>query len=131
MNCLLDTHIFIWALDNNKQLKKKHKTLIENPRNQIYLSFYSLIEIAIKLNLGKLPQFKAGINDIWEEVGKMNLTLIEPEIHHLNAYELLPLFTDHRDPFDKLIIATAISEKLPILTYDSKFNLYKKTVTLL
>jgi len=64
------------------------------------------------------------------QLDKSNFTLINGDAAHLSAYENLPLFDDHRDPFDRFIIATAIAEKMPILTYDKKFRLYKNLVNL-
>lgn len=128
MKCLLDTHIFIWALDDNKKLHAKHKSLIQDTTNEIYVSFYSLMEISIKMRLGKLPDFKASIDEVLLQLDKSDFTLINCDAAHLSAYETLPLFDDHRDPFDRFIIANALAEKLPILTYDKKFRLYKDLV---
>ncbi len=88
------------------------------------------MEISIKVSLGKLPDFKASISDILVQLDKSDFTLISCDASHLSAYETLPLLEDHRDPFDRFIIASAMAEKLPILTSDKKFHLYKNLLRL-
>ncbi len=117
MDCLLDTHIFLWAISDDKKLRQKHKVLIENSNNEIYISFYSLMEISIKHSLGKLPEFKANVDEVLAEIDKANFTLLSTDVHHLIQYNALPFFNQHRDPFDKFIIACAITNNLPLLTY--------------
>jgi PIN domain nuclease of toxin-antitoxin system len=131
MVCLLDTHILLWAISDDKKLRQKHKALIENIDNEIYVSFYSLMEVSIKHSLGKLPEFKAKVDDVIAEIEKANITILSTDVHHLTQYNALPFFAAHRDPFDKFIIACAIVNNLSLLTYDKNFELYKDLVTLL
>lgn len=131
MDCLLDTHIFLWAISDNKKLRQKHKALIENTSNEIYVSFYSLMEISIKHSLGKLPDFKADVDEVFAEIEIANITLLSTDVHHLAQYNALPFFDAHRDPFDKFIIACAIANNLPLLTYDKNFESYKDLIRLI
>lgn len=62
MKLLLDTHILIWVLENNNALSTKHKSLIGDVNNEKIISQISFMELAIKLNIGKLPDFKVPLN---------------------------------------------------------------------
>lgn len=131
MNCLLDTHIFLWAISDDKKLRQEHKALIENKSNEIYISFYSLMEISIKHSLGKLPEFKANVDEVVAEIERADFILLSNNVHDLMQYNALPFFDQHRDPFDKFIISCAIANNLPILTYDKNFKLYKDLILLI
>ncbi len=80
MVCLLDTHILLWAISDDKKLRQKHKALIENIDNEIYVSFYSLMEVSIKHSLGKLPEFKAKVDDVIAEIEKANITILSTDV---------------------------------------------------
>jgi len=104
MNLLLDTHTAIWFVTDSKQLPRSAKQLIENPENHCFVSIATLWEMGIKYSLGKL-KLKAELNKIFElffESG-LRLMLITPE--HILTNASLPF--QHRDPFDRLIIAQA------------------------
>lgn len=131
MNVLLDTHILIWLLEDNPKLNQKHRIILEDTNNQLFVSQYSFIEIAIKLKLGKLPIFNISIQEFISEVENIGIQIIAVENSHLQTYQELPLFDDHRDPFDRLIISTAIYEKYSLLSLDAKFLKYSNLVSLL
>jgi len=127
MDILIDTHILLWSLSNTTRLNKKQQ-LILAPGNTILASQISLIEISIKLKLGKLDIYNLNIDRIisqWEQNGFEFLPI---KNHHLISYDIIPLLDEHRDPFDRLIIATAHSEKLSLMSNDSKFHLYKDLI---
>jgi PIN domain nuclease of toxin-antitoxin system len=127
MNLLLDTHILIWYGKNDPILPKNLYTLINNHNNNIYVSLVSFLEMAIKINVGKLELGKS-INKFYEDtfLSKMNVLPISEK--YITAYSTLPLFEEHKDTFDRLIITTAIVENLSIISIDKKFNLYKELV---
>ena len=128
MPYLLDTQIFIWSLEDNPKLKTSFRLLIEDPQNIIYVSQLSLMEISIKLKLGNLPDFIVTIEIITEQLVKDGFTLLPLSNAHIFSYQSVPFFEEHRDPFDRFLLATAISEEIPIISNDEKFSLYKNLV---
>jgi PIN domain nuclease of toxin-antitoxin system len=126
MKFLLDTHTFLWFVNDNPRLSDQLKDLIEDENNASYLSLASLWEMSIKYSLGKLKFDTSYEEFIEEEVVQTNLNLLDIKLHHLNVLATLPLH--HRDPFDRLIIAQSIIEELPIMTVDPAFAQYPVTV---
>lgn len=118
---LLDTHAFIWQATGSSQLSKKALSVIQSD-HEILLSIASIWEMAIKVNIGKLS-FSANFPEIIKEEIEANsyqISQIQPE--HLFALSRLP--HHHKDPFDRILIAQAITERIPIVSIDSKFDLY-------
>jgi PIN domain nuclease of toxin-antitoxin system len=128
---LLDTHIVIWAIEGNPSLSAKHISLISDTKNEKFISEFSFIELAVKINIGKLPGFKIPISKFIEQAQSDGFNVLPVHNKYLDEFVKLPLMKDHRDPFDRLIISTAISEKMNILTVDDKFKLYQKLVNLI
>jgi PIN domain nuclease of toxin-antitoxin system len=121
MNYLLDTHTFLWFLDGNNNLSGNARRIIENTGNSKFISIASIWEIAIKMNLGKLKlDFK--LEELKEEIIKNNFEILPLDFEHLITLSTLEEF--HKDPFDRILIAQAISEKQTIISKDSNFSLY-------
>ena len=112
MRVLIDTHVYLWWLDNPKFLSTKAIKLIENPKNTIFISAAVSWEIAIKTSIGKLEVPSTVMNYI-EEEGFVELPIT---VKHTNA--LLSLESYHKDPFDRILIAQAKVEKLVFITRD-------------
>ncbi len=126
MRLLLDTHTFLWFVNDNSKLSDRLKDLIEDTNNVIYLSVANLWEMSIKFNLGKLtldPNYEEFLD---REVTTSSIQLLNIELEHLRINATLPFH--HRDPFDRLIIAQSIAENIPIVTLDSAFNKYSVTL---
>jgi PIN domain nuclease of toxin-antitoxin system len=128
MGYLLDTHTLLWYLDNDMFLLKSAYKIISNNDSQCYVSYVSFYEISIKANIKKL-ELKNTIADYKEALIKNGFLILEIKASHLNYYINLPKFDNHKDPFDKLLITTAATENLSIITKDEKFNNYKNIVT--
>lgn len=128
---LLDTQILIWALEDNPKLKPQLRTLIEDPGNEIFFSQLSLIEISIKLKIGKLPDFTVDLETITRQLLADDFIQLPIKNEHIFAYYFIPLLENHRDPFDRLLLATAFSEDIPILTGDEKFLLFQPLVQII
>jgi len=124
VNFLLDTHVLIWFQENNPKVPEKIMRSIQEPNNTICFSQISLFEISIKQKIGKLPAFHATIEEIYNQAINDGFTFLSIQNNHLFNYSKIPLKEDHRDPFDRLLIATAIEEGAAIITADEKFNLY-------
>ena len=97
MNLLLNTHAFIWFMEDNPLLSRKASRAIENPENNIFISIASLYEIAIKLKGGKIG-FDKPVSAFFNDITEYNLTLIPISEKHLIAYDAIPLVSTHKDP---------------------------------
>ncbi len=117
---LLDTAILIYAVESPERLTKRAIAVLENTENVLELSAISLSEIAIKTVLGKL---RLSADVARQAVADLDIRILPYTAEH--AFHLFDLPLHHADPFDRQIIAQALSEKIPILTSDEKFSLYK------
>ena len=122
MNLLLDTHVLIWALENNSTLSKDARDAIIKGENRVFISSVSVWEISIKKALGKL---KAPDN-LTEEIKLHRFTPLNMNFEHAQLAGELPDI--HKDPFDRMLIAQAIIEKLTLVTRDSLFVEYDITL---
>jgi PIN domain nuclease of toxin-antitoxin system len=119
---LIDTHILLWTANADARLEQTAIDLIENPETELLLSMASVWEMAIKINLGKL-QLGKPLKDFMEETTRLyNVELLPIQLEHLIPIESLPQY--HRDPFDRLLIAQAMVENIPILSQDTAFHQY-------
>ncbi|MCL1882528.1 MAG: type II toxin-antitoxin system VapC family toxin [Defluviitaleaceae bacterium] len=121
MKYLLDTHAAKWALDDATKFSLTTGALIEDSSSPLYISIASVWEVAIKTSIGKLD-FAGGSSGFWEDLKQLGVILLPVELSHINYTENLPLY--HRDPFDRIIIATALAEKLTIITADTNIQKY-------
>jgi PIN domain nuclease of toxin-antitoxin system len=117
---LLDTVALILAVESPQGLSKRARAALENPANILELSAISLSEIAIKSSRGKL---KLSANLTRQAVGELGLRILPYTAVH--AFGLFALPPHHADPFDRLIIAQALAEDIPVLTCDHAFDLYR------
>lgn len=118
MNILIDTHIFIWLLKKPEKLEPEHTQILKSPHD-FFLSSISIAEIMIKSSIGKL-------NVDYDPVDmalKSGLKLLDFSAQDANHLKDLPLH--HKDPFDRMLIAQSLCQKIPIMTCDNKFNYYE------
>ena len=118
MKILLDTHVLIWYSEGNQMLSKKWIEIIENPLHQKYFSYVSLWEMNIKISVGKLT---LEVNSPIEIVPK-EIEILQPTLSALDILSKLPMH--HRDPFDRMIIAQAISNNFLLMSNDGNFEKY-------
>jgi len=121
MRILIDTHILIWHLEDDRQLSSYHGTLIEDPSNSVFISIASFWEIAIKSSRGRLSLAKS-IEDIFSEIDRSTSSILSIEPEHTLQVSKLPFH--HKDPFDRMIIAQALSENIPVISSDKYFSDY-------
>jgi len=121
MRYLLDTHAIIWYIEDSSELPKKITHIIDNPENEIYISSISLWEIALKVSLGKL-NLELPLDEFLINIRSRDFTFLQIEDEHLNR--LLSLSFVHKDPFDRLIISSALAEDLTIITIDENIKKY-------
>lgn len=128
MRILLDTHVLLWALIAPEKLNKDVRTILEQPQHQIIFSAASIWEIAIKAQLGK-PDFTFQPEDILEAA--LATGFVELPISANAAALVHRLPAHHRDPFDRLLVAQAMSEPARLFTADHGLQIYSELVTLI
>jgi len=121
MKYLIDTHTFIWFLKGSEDLSEGSRKIIENEKNEIFISIVSLWEISIKVALGKLKML-APYETLISEVYKANMLIISIDFSHTVVQSKLPFF--HKDPFDRLIASQALAENMNLLSNDGVFDNY-------
>jgi PIN domain nuclease of toxin-antitoxin system len=122
MNLLLDTQVFIWLSLTPEQLSERVTDLLMDETNLWFLSLVSVWEMQIKQQLGKLSLNLPLPELIASQQQTNGLQLLPIELNHIFILENLPQF--HRDPFDRLLIAQAITEQIPLLSIDTVFDHY-------
>jgi len=120
MSYLIDTHILLWWVFDDPKLKVNCREIIRDPENKIIVSSVSAWEIATKYRIGKLPEAK----QILEQYSRIlaQSEFIEMSITTDHALRAGSLPIDHRDPFDRMIMAQAEIENIPVITYDKAFR---------
>ena len=125
MRLLLDTLAFLWFITDDRLLSAKAKSLIVDSTNEINVSPATYWEVAIKVSIGKYPLHVPFEQFFTEGIEGNSLTILPMEIRH--AHELAALPFHHRDPFDRMIIAQAIVERIPVVSVDPAFDSYSVT----
>ena len=125
MRLLLDTHTFLWFLLEDPQLSVTASDLIVDPDNDIEVSPATYWEIAIKISLRKYALPEPYEVFIEREITTNNFHILPIEPKHTAVLTTMPFH--HRDPFDRLLIAQAIVEQIPIISIDSAFDAYSIT----
>ena len=125
MRLLLDTHVLLWALGSPGQLSKAARTAIEAPGNVVLFSAASIWEIAIKASL-KRPDFQVSPEEITSASLESGFT--ELPVHSLAAAYTARLPAHHRDPFDRILIAQALTEPAVLYTADAQLEVYSELV---
>ena len=133
MRLLLDTHVMIWTLFDLPYLSEKAERMIENPENQVFISLASLWEIAIKFkkNPDKMPFSEDLIDDLCDDAGFGRFNIRTPHIlalHDLTRDENTPV---HKDPFDRILLAQAMTENALLLTHDKRLAEYSEPCVIL
>lgn len=118
MGVLLDTHILLWTLGDDPKLPDKAKKLIENAA-EVYVSAATFWEMAIKVGLGKLDVDLDEIREYCLESGFVELPITSD-----HTIAVKDLGHHHKDPFDRLIVAAAMSEPMKLLTADPQVAQY-------
>jgi len=121
MNYLVDTHALLWMMFEPGKLSRQAREILADKTLCKFISVTSLWEIAIKNRIGKLP-LPLGIKGTIAKVDAIGVGHIGISQQHIEIFNSLPLL--HRDPFDGIIIATALSEKMTIITGDENIQRY-------
>jgi len=119
MNLLLDTHVLIWALENNLTLSEPARNAIIDGNNMVFVSAASVWEMSIKKAMGKLNV----PDNLDEEIKLHRFTPLDINAEHAELAGQLPDI--HKDPFDRMLIAQSIIEKLTLVSRDKLIANYK------
>ena len=122
MKVLVDTHTFLWDLLSDHRSSRLAKQILKSDEYELYFSLVSLWEFAIKIKTGKLNALGSSVAYLRDEMENYSMQLLPIRYQHILALESLPVH--HSDPFDRLLIAQAITESIPILTHDAAFAAY-------
>ena len=123
MKYLLDTSTYIWFTDGDAQLSTTAKDQIEDEESELFISIVTLWEIVIKQRLNKLD-FSSDVTQMLADIQTLDATLLGIEPRHLQSLETLPAISDHKDPFDRLLLSQAIADELIIISSDRHFPSY-------
>ncbi len=122
MRVLLDTHTLVWALSEPERLSSRARATVANPATDAYVSMASAWELAILESLGHV-RLGVSLDSIFSEgLAALRIRLLPIQLQHL--VRLIALPRHHRDPFDRLLIATALAEKLTLVSTDREFKKY-------
>lgn len=124
MRILLDTHIYLWWCEDSPALSQKARRMIEEAET-VYISSATLWEVAIKIGIGK---FEGNLDDLARNIQASGFDELPVKIAH--TIELPRLVSYHKDPFDRMLIAQAISEPLQLVTHDATLANYTPLVVL-
>jgi len=122
MDYLLDTHTFLWFINDDRQLSRKASNAIANPDVTKYVSMASFWEIAIKLNIGKI-ELDMPFRELRQQMDINGFEFLPIKFEHTAT--LCTLEIHHRDPFDRIIIVQALVENLMVISKDKNFIQYQ------
>ncbi|WP_017298923.1 type II toxin-antitoxin system VapC family toxin [Nodosilinea nodulosa] len=121
MRALIDAHALLWHIEGSSKLSVKAREVIDSNANSIFFSIASIWEIAIKLGLGKLA-LENPFSALEELLTELEIEILQISFKDAEQYLTLPLH--HRDPFDRMLIAQAITHSLAVVSVDTAFDAY-------
>lgn len=125
MTLLLDAHALLWFIRADPRLSATARNLMSDPNNDLLLSTGTIWEIAIKVGLRKFTLAEPYDVFIRDAIADNDLTVLQISVEHAAAFTTLPLH--HRDPFDRLLVAQALVEGLPLVSADPALDAYPIT----
>ena len=125
MRYLLDTHYAFWWQTGDPRLSDKVRELVQSNNEETFVSRASFWELTLKAGTGKL---RINLPVFEHQVEAMGFTWLPIENSHILQLAELPTFPDHKDPFDRMLVAQSLSEPLILLTADTKLARYGTTV---
>jgi len=122
LRCLLDTHTLIWWMTADSHLSRSARTLIEQESTISLVSAVSAWEIATKVRLGRLPAAVELVQDFVDDLRRQRMEILAVSAEHGIRAGLLP--GPYKDPFDRMLIAQALAENIPIVSNDRALDGY-------
>lgn len=124
MRILIDTHVLLWGLQDESRLTPRVRTLL--PVSDVWISVAGLWEILTKVQVGKLDLPSPVGEYLTSKLAANGVSVLAIAFDHVRRLEEIPLH--HRDPFDRILIAQSLEEKLPLVTADPLFDRYNLDV---
>ena len=126
MRYLIDTNILMFAISDKDCLSKDVQSILYNYDNVLYISSSSIFEIVHLFQNGRVSAKVKTAKELLVTIEKdFELKIIHTKKEHFETFAKLPMFTDHNDPIDRIIISQSITEKITLISSDAKFKLYK------
>jgi len=125
VNVLLDTHVALWAIQDSPALTAQAREIILSPDSKIHVSVASIWEIAIKFGLGR-GDMPISANQALGYFREAGFRMLSVEAEHAMEVEKLPWH--HKDPFDRMLVAQALTEPMRLLTHDAMVARYSDTI---
>ncbi len=122
MKLILDTSALLWVLLTPANLSATAARLLSDPANLLFVSVASLWEITIKVGIGKLAIPNSDIEEVIANLAAFRIRVLPIRSEDLKALQALP--PHHKDPFDRIIVAQAQVEGIPIVTTDQRIQQY-------
>lgn len=126
MKAILDTHTLLWLVDRPEKLPKRVSVLCADGTNKLFISIASFWELSIKVSLGKINLEDKGLYKLKQWCDENSVDILPITLAHCDQVKQLTFH--HRDPFDRLIIAQAICDRLSVITIDEHFPKYNINV---
>lgn len=120
MRLLLDTHTLLWALDGNSKLSPAARAALADRANELLISSVSVFEITTKYRLGKLPEFAVIAGNLLAILASLDHSPLSVSMAHAALAGAID--HPHRDPFDRLLIAQARIERVPLVSNEKLFD---------
>ena len=122
MKVLFDTHAFLWAISEDPRLSPTARQIFTAADSEVLISVAGIWEILVKAEVGRLPFPRPAGSYLRRQLTKTSTAVLPILLSHVLRLEALPLH--HRDPFDRIILAQAMEEEIPVVSADSKFRMY-------
>lgn len=122
MRVILDSHALLWWVQDDPQLSRKARAAIASFTTEVYVSAASAWEIATKVRIGKLPGAESFAADFSARLQRLSFRELPVTVEHGQRAGLLP--GAHKDPFDRMLIAQAQAEDMPIISNEAIFDKY-------
>jgi len=126
MRYYIDTNILIYLLENKSKLTKNTKPIFEDYEHQIYVSSEAIKEFIHLFQQNRIKFDLKKADNIFEYIEQWGYTIKYIKKEHLKTFANLPIVKNHKDPSDRLIISQAITEKIPLISSDTDFPLYRE-----
>ena len=127
MRILLDTHALLWFYLGDRKLSSPARAVIEDPNNIKLISPATFWELAIKISLGKYVLTESYDDFIQHAILDNGFVVLPIEPRHTSQVAALPFVADHKDPFDRLLVAQSLVEAIPIVCNDERLDQYSIT----
>jgi len=121
MKAIIDTHTYIWYINGDNRLSPKAFEIVDDIRNDIFISSASIWELSIKIKLGKL-KIISNFENIEHDLRDLHISVLYIAMNDILQNYNLPFY--HRDPFDRIIISQSLTKELPIIGCDELFDNY-------